>query len=111
MSVFKILHIVAIQKKCMLLTIRTYIAILALEKMKKIDEYRARLPQTDCGICGAPTCDALARDIVCDNAELTDCVFIQRNLEARGNMDVQESLKIMEVIWGKAKMNDYVKKK
>ena len=39
--------------------------------MKKIDEYRARLPQTDCGICGAPTCDALARDIVCDNAELT----------------------------------------
>jgi Na+-translocating ferredoxin:NAD+ oxidoreductase RNF subunit RnfB len=83
----------------------------ALEKMKKIDEYRARLPQTDCGICGAPTCDALARDIVCDNAELTDCVFIQRNLEARGNMDVQESLKIMEVIWGKAKMNDYVKKK
>ena len=83
----------------------------ALEKMNKIDEYRARLPQTDCGICGAPTCDALARDIVCDNAELTDCVFIQRNLEARGNMDVQESLKIMEVIWGKAKMNDYVKNK
>jgi hypothetical protein len=24
---------------------------------------------------------------------------------------VQESLKIMEVIWGKAKMNDYVKNK
>ena len=52
-----------------------------------------------------------ARDIVCDNAELTDCVFIQRNLEARGNMDVHESLKIMELIWGKEKMNDYVKKK
>jgi len=26
-------------------------------------------------------------------------------------MDVHESLKIMELIWGKAKMNDYVKKK
>ena len=45
------------------------------------------------------------------HAELTDCVFIQRNLEARGNMDVQESLKIMEVIWGKDKMNNYVKNK
>ncbi len=83
----------------------------ALEKMKKIDGYRARLPQTDCGICGAPTCDALARDIVCDNAEMTDCIFIQRNLEARGNMDVHESLKIMEMIWGSEKINDYVKKK
>ena len=83
----------------------------ALEKMKKINEIRAMLPQTDCGICGAPTCDALAHDIVCQHAELTDCVFIQRNLEARGNMDVEESLKIMEVIWGEEKMNNYVKKK
>ena len=83
----------------------------ALEKMKKINEIRAMLPQTDCGICGAPTCDALAHDIVCQHAELTDCVFIQRNLEARGNMDVDESLKIMEVIWGEEKMNNYVKKK
>lgn len=42
---------------------------------------------------------------------MSDCLFFQHNLEARGNMDVHESLKIMEVIWGKAKMNDYVKKK
>lgn len=83
----------------------------ALEKMKKINEIRVMLPQTDCGICGAPTCDALAHDIVCQHAELTDCIFIQRNLEARGNMDVDESLKIMEVIWGEEKMNNYVKKK
>ena len=82
----------------------------ALEKMKKINELRAMLPQTDCGICGAPTCDALARDIVCQNAELTDCIFIQRNLEARGNMNIDESLKIMELIWGSDKMDDYVKK-
>ena len=83
----------------------------ALEKMKKINELRTMVPQTDCGVCGAPTCDALAQDIVCQNAELTDCIFIQRNLEARGSMDVQESLKIMEVIWGRDKMNDFVKKK
>ena len=42
---------------------------------------------------------------------MNDCVFIQRNLEARGSMSMQESLKIMELIWGKAKMKDYVKKK
>jgi Iron only hydrogenase large subunit, C-terminal domain len=84
---------------------------LALEKMKKINDLKVRLPQTDCGICGAPTCDALAEDIVCHNAELTDCIFIQRNLEARGNMDIDESLKIMEVIWGTDKMNDFVKNK
>lgn len=83
----------------------------ALEKMKKINDLRVLLPQTDCGVCGAPTCDALAQDIVCHDAELTDCIFIQRNLEARGNMDVDESLRIMEVIWGADKMNDYVKKK
>ena len=83
----------------------------ALEKMKRINELRVMLPQTDCGICGAPTCDALAHDIVCDKAELTDCVFIQRNLEARGNMNVEESLRIMELIWGPDKMKNYVKKK
>ncbi|HJH60533.1 MAG TPA: 4Fe-4S binding protein [Bacteroidetes bacterium] len=83
----------------------------ALEKMKRIAELKKLLPQIDCGICGAPSCDALAEDIVCHNAELTDCVFIQRNLEARGNMDHNESLKIMELIWGSEKIKNYVKNK
>lgn len=83
----------------------------ALAKMKKINDLKTMLPQTDCGVCGAPTCDALAHDIVCGKAELTDCIFIQRNLESRGSMNVDESLRIMELIWGTNKMNDYVKKK
>lgn len=103
------LHVDSIKPRSMLVLDED--TTLALEKMKKINELRAMLPQTDCGICGAPTCDALARDIVCQHAELTDCVFIQRNLEARGNMDVEESMKIMEVIWGEEKMKNYVKKK
>lgn len=83
----------------------------ALEKMDKINELRKRLPQIDCGICGAPTCDALAEDIVCQNAELTDCIFIQKNLEARGSMNIKESVNIMELIWGKDKIEDFVKNK
>ena len=83
----------------------------AIEKMTKINELRARLPQTDCSACGAPNCDALAHDIVCGHADLTDCIFIQRNLEARGSMDTDEATKIMELIWGCEKIKNFVKEK
>ena len=49
----------------------------ALEKMQQINVLRAKLPQRDCGVCGAPTCDALARDIVMGEAKLTDCIFLK----------------------------------
>ncbi|MDR1005839.1 MAG: 4Fe-4S binding protein [Bacteroidales bacterium] len=75
----------------------------ALEKLNTIREIMARLPQTDCCVCGAPSCRALAEDVVCGKAELTDCVFIQRNLEERGNMKSEESVKIMKKIWGSGK--------
>ena len=51
----------------------------ALEKMDKINNLRKTLPQIDCGICGAPSCDAFAEDVVCQNADVKDCIFIQRN--------------------------------
>ena len=54
----------------------------ALEKMDKINNLRRTLPQIDCGICGAPTCDAFAEDVVCQNADVKDCIFI-RNANAR----------------------------
>ena len=47
----------------------------ALEKMNRINELRKELPQKDCGICGAPTCDAFAEDVVCQNAKISDCIF------------------------------------
>jgi iron only hydrogenase large subunit-like protein len=50
----------------------------ALDKMKRINELRAKLPQKDCGVCGAPTCDALARDIVMNEAKLSDCIFMKQ---------------------------------
>ena len=49
----------------------------ALTKMQQINVLRAKLPQRDCGVCGAPTCDALAHDIVMGEAKITDCIFMK----------------------------------
>jgi iron only hydrogenase large subunit-like protein len=75
----------------------------ALEKLNTIRDIMTRLPQTDCCVCGAPSCRALAEDIVCGNADLTDCVFIQRSFESLGSMKSEESVNIMKKIWGKGK--------
>lgn len=50
---------------------------MALMKMQQINVLRAKLPQKDCGVCGAPTCDALARDVVMGEAQLSDCIFMK----------------------------------
>lgn len=47
----------------------------ALEKMQMIDDITGGLPGLDCGACGAPSCRALAEDIVRENAKETDCIF------------------------------------
>ena len=49
----------------------------ALEKMNKINTLRDKLPQKDCGICGAPTCDAFAEDIVCHDRDIEECIFMK----------------------------------
>ena len=83
----------------------------ALEKMNKIKELERQLPQIDCGICGAPSCDALAEDIVCNGCKLSDCIFIQRNMEAHKTQKVEDSLKSMENIWGYEKIENFIKNK
>lgn len=47
-------------------------AFLMMEKMEVILK---NLPGLDCGSCGAPTCKALAEDIVKGKAKETDCIF------------------------------------
>ncbi len=49
--------------------------IKALEKMQVIDDITEGLPGLDCGACGAPSCRALAEDIVREDAKETDCIF------------------------------------
>lgn len=56
----------------------------AMRKMNKIDQLEANLPGLDCGVCGAPTCRALAEDSVRGIAKISDCAFIAGNTMKSG---------------------------
>ncbi|NLY43739.1 MAG: 4Fe-4S binding protein [Clostridiaceae bacterium] len=47
----------------------------AMQKMKEMENIYNSLPGLDCGSCGAPSCRALAEDIVRGFATETDCIF------------------------------------
>lgn len=47
----------------------------AMEMMEQIEKIEASLPGLDCGSCGAPSCHAMAEDIVKGSAKETDCIF------------------------------------
>ena len=47
----------------------------AMEKMKEIERITANLQGLDCGSCGAPSCRALAEDVVRGLASEDDCIF------------------------------------
>lgn len=49
-----------------------------LKKMEQVEEICSRLPGLDCGSCGAPTCKALAEDVVRGLAHEKDCVHLLR---------------------------------
>lgn len=51
----------------------------AMEKMARKNEILSNLPGLDCGTCGAPSCAALADDIVRGFASPTDCIFNLRS--------------------------------
>lgn len=49
----------------------------ALEKMDACQHILAKLPGIDCGLCGAPTCRALAEDIAKGDAEISHCAVLR----------------------------------
>jgi iron only hydrogenase large subunit-like protein len=49
-----------------------------IENMARVEELCNKFPKLDCGSCGAPTCKALAEDIVRGVAKEQDCVYILR---------------------------------
>ena len=53
----------------------------SMENMQKVEDVLRLLPKVDCGSCGAPSCRALAEDIVTNmrNAKREDCVFYLRS--------------------------------
>ncbi len=50
-----------------------------LKKMERVEKICKRLPGLDCGSCGAPTCKALAEDVVRGLAKEQDCVYVLKD--------------------------------
>jgi iron only hydrogenase large subunit-like protein len=50
---------------------------ISIKRMRERERVFNKLPQIDCGCCGAPTCMAFAEDFVHGLAELSDCIFFR----------------------------------
>ncbi|MDO4294564.1 MAG: [Fe-Fe] hydrogenase large subunit C-terminal domain-containing protein [bacterium] len=64
----------------------------SFSRLNQAERLARRLPGLDCGSCGAPTCRALAEDIVRGEASEKDCIYrikddLQRLLEERGQKE------------------------
>lgn len=77
----------------------------AMVKMKRIYEINSSLPQVDCGICGTPSCQSLAEDIVQNDASIRQCVFVQKILEQNDKLEPGEAVNIMKSIWSDNKLD------
>ncbi len=76
-----------------------------LEKMEQVRKLMCYLPGIDCGACGSPDCRDLAEDIVRHEAQFSDCVFMQRNMEKHGKLDKEHAFRLIEKTWGKDRLN------
>lgn len=74
---------------------------IAIKKMEAAASLKGILPGIDCGACGAPSCEALAADIVREDASLNNCIFMQARFEKEGSLIVSEAIDLMEKVWGK----------
>ena len=78
----------------------------AYQKLEKINKLKSYLPQVDCGMCGAPTCESFATDVVCKQMGMTRCIFYQRHLERLKDITRQECLAAMNSVWGNDPIGD-----
>ena len=49
----------------------------AIVKLGRINSLLAELPGRDCARCGAPSCRALAEDVVLVRAAMRDCPYLE----------------------------------
>jgi len=75
----------------------------AMRKMQRARKVMCYLPGVDCGVCGAPSCQALAEDIVQNRATVSQCIYVQQMMERTGTLGSDHAYRIMEKIWGKDK--------
>lgn len=66
----------------------------AFKKMNEIKDLMKIFPDVDCGLCGAPSCEANAEDIVQNRSSISRCVFIQN--EGKIAKPLNELIKV----WG-----------
>lgn len=51
----------------------------SIKKLKLKEKISVKLPNKDCGVCGAPDCLTMAEDIVRGEAKLRDCIFLNHH--------------------------------
>lgn len=66
----------------------------AMQMMGRIEQIAGELKGLDCGSCGAPTCRALAEDIVRGDATELDCIF---NLKDRVKTLAQQMIDLSDM--------------
>ena len=71
-----------------------------LKQMERVRELMCYLPGIDCGACGSPGCKALAEDIVRGEAQLSSCLFLQRELVHKGKLPGERASALVEKVWG-----------
>ncbi len=83
----------------------------AMDKMEKARRLMCFLPGFDCGACGAPTCQALAEDIAQKSADISNCVFMQREMEKYSKLSAEHAYRLIEKVWGEGRLNKNCSKK
>ncbi len=78
----------------------------AFQKMERINKLKASLPQIDCGLCGAPTCESFAADVVLNRVGLSRCVFYRHHLESKDDITRPECVAAMNAVWGPDRMDE-----
>lgn len=74
----------------------------ALHKLEKVQQILSVLPLIDCGLCGSPTCKALAEDIAKSEASIRQCVVLK--------LKDPKELNSLAKIWGERTIGSTVQK-
>lgn len=83
----------------------------AMKMMKRSRRLMCFLPGTDCSMCGSPSCQGLAEDIVRHRANVSDCIFIRQKMLGSGKLSPETSQRIMKQIWGEENFKKNCNKK
>ncbi|QZT36874.1 4Fe-4S dicluster domain-containing protein [Halosquirtibacter xylanolyticus] len=72
----------------------------ALIRSERVRKLMCLLPGIDCGVCGAPNCLALAKDISRGSARLAHCVLLDLKWMKNRHVGIDTTMLQLEKIWG-----------